>query len=81
MLSSALRRSGRVVAVFSGHVHRAAWGDVGGIPAMVMPAIATTLRHGRYPAHVKSQPLYHVHRFDPIRGFSTETRIAALSPL
>jgi Icc protein len=81
MLSSALRRSGRVVAVFSGHVHRAAWGDVGGIPAMVMPAIATTLRHGRYPAHLNSQPVYHVHRFDPIWGFSTETRIAALLPL
>lgn len=81
MLSSALRRSGRVVAVFSGHVHRAAWGAVGGIPAMVMPAIATTLRHGRYPDHVKSHPVYQVHRFDPICGFSTETRIATVLPL
>jgi 3',5'-cyclic-AMP phosphodiesterase len=81
MLSSALRRSGRVVAIFSGHVHRAAWGAVADIPAMVMPATATTLRHGHYPAHRKSQPVYHVHRFDPIRGFSTETRIAARLPL
>jgi Icc protein len=80
MLSSALRRSGRVVAIFSGHVHRAAWGAVAGIPAMVMPAVATPLRHGRYPAHLKSQPVYHVHRFDPIGGFSTETRIAARLP-
>ena len=79
MLSSALQHTGRVVAVFSGHVHRAASGDVGDIPAMVMPATATTLRHGRYPAHLKCQPVYHVHRYDPIWGFSTETRIAALA--
>jgi Icc protein len=52
-LRNALRNSGRVVAIFSGHVHRAASGDVAGIPATVMPAIATTLRHGRYPAHLK----------------------------
>ena len=75
MLSSVLQHSGRVVAIFSGHVHRAACGAAGDIPAMVMPAIATTLRHGRYPAHLKSQPVYHVHRFDPIWGLSTETRI------
>ena len=75
-LRSALRHSGRVVAVFSGHVHRAAWGDVAGIPATVTPAIATTLRHGQYPAHLKSRPIYQVHRFDPIWGFATETRIA-----
>ena len=76
MLRNALRRSGRVVAVFSGHVHRAASGDVDGIPAMVMPATATTLRHGQYPAHLRSRPVYHVHRFDPVWGFATETRIA-----
>ena len=69
-------RHGRVVAVFSGHVHRAASGDVAGIPATVMPAIATTLRHGRYPAHLKNRPVYQVHRFDPAWGFTTETRIA-----
>jgi 3',5'-cyclic AMP phosphodiesterase CpdA len=75
-LRGALRHSGRVVAVFSGHVHRAAWGDVAGIPATVMPAVATTLRHGQYPAHLKSRPVYHVHRFDPMCGFTTEARIA-----
>jgi 3',5'-cyclic AMP phosphodiesterase CpdA len=75
-LRSVLRHSGRVVAVFSGHVHRAAWGDVSGIPATVMPAIATTLRHGHYPAHLKNRPVYQVHRFDPIWGFVTETRVA-----
>ena len=76
LLRSALRASGRVVAVFSGHVHRAASGDVEGIPAMVMPAIATTLRRGQYPPHLKSRPVYQVHRFDPLWGFATETRIA-----
>ena len=75
-LRNALRHSGRVVAVFSGHVHRAVSGDVAGIRATVMPAIATTLRHGQYPAHLKNRPVYQVHRFDPIWGFTSETRIA-----
>jgi 3',5'-cyclic AMP phosphodiesterase CpdA len=75
-LRSALRHSGRVVAVFSGHVHRAASGDVAGIRATVMPAVATALRHDQYPAHLKNRPVYQVHRFDPIWGFTTETRIA-----
>lgn len=74
-LRSALRRSGRVVAIFSGHVHRAVFGDVSGIPATVMPAIATTLRRGHYPAHLKSRPVYQLHRFDPIWGFVSQTRI------
>lgn len=76
LLRSALLGSGQVVAVFSGHVHRAAYGDIEGIPATVMPAIATALRHGQYPAHLWSRPVYQVHRFDPIWGFGTETRIA-----
>jgi 3',5'-cyclic-AMP phosphodiesterase len=76
LLRSTLRHSGRVVAVFSGHVHRAAWGEVAGIPATAMPAIATTLRHGQYPTHLKGRPVYQVHRFDPIWRFATETRIS-----
>ena len=79
-LRSALRHSGRVVAVYSGHVHRAASGDVAGIRATVMPAVATALRHGQYPAHLKNRPVYQVHRFDPIWGFTTETRIAGHQP-
>jgi 3',5'-cyclic AMP phosphodiesterase CpdA len=75
-LQSVLHGSGRVVAIFSGHVHRAASGDVAGIPATVMPAIATTLRHGVYPAHLKTLPVYQVHRFNPIWGFGSETRVA-----
>jgi 3',5'-cyclic AMP phosphodiesterase CpdA len=79
-LRQALQHSGRVVAVFSGHVHRAAEGHVGNIPASVMPCIATALRRGEYAAHMKMRPVYHVHRFDPAWGFATETRIAGAGP-
>ena len=74
-LRRALQHSGRVIAVFSGHVHRAAAGYVESIPATVMPSIATTLRKGEYPAAMQSRPIYHVHRFDPVSGFATESRI------
>jgi hypothetical protein len=40
-----------------------------------MPSIATTLRKGEYPAHMKMRPVYHIHRFDPDWGFTTEARI------
>ena len=74
-LRRALQHSGRVVAVFSGHVHRAAEGHVGSVPAIVMPCIATTLRKGDYPPQMKKRPVYYVHRFDPVWGFITEARI------
>lgn len=80
-LRRALQHSGRVVAVFSGHVHRAAAGHVESIPATVMPSIATTLRKGEYPTDMKKRPIYHVHRFDPVRGFATETRVVGTRPL
>jgi len=79
-LRRALQHSGRVVAVFSGHVHRAAAGYVGSIPATVVPCIATTLRKGEYPPHMRMCPVYHVHRFDPLWGFATETRIVRAGP-
>ncbi len=74
-LRRALQRSGRVVAVFSGHVHRAAAGHIGNIPATAMPCIATTRRYGEYPPEMTMRPVYQVHRFDPVWGFATETRI------
>jgi 3',5'-cyclic AMP phosphodiesterase CpdA len=77
-LCRALQHSGRVVAVFSGHVHRAAAGHVGSIPATVVPCTATTRRYGEYPPHMKTRPVYQVHRFDPDWGFATETRIAGV---
>jgi 3',5'-cyclic-AMP phosphodiesterase len=80
MLQQALQYSGRVVAVFSGHVHRPAAGHVVNIAASVAPCIATTLRKGDYPAHMKRRPVYHVHRFDPACGFVPETRIVGTGP-
>jgi Icc protein len=79
-LQDALDRPGRVAAVFSGHVHRAASGAAGAIPAMVMPAVATTLRYGQYPAQLRHRPVYQIHRFDPIWGFTSRTRIVGASP-
>jgi 3',5'-cyclic AMP phosphodiesterase CpdA len=79
-LRDALQRSGRVVVVFSGHVHRAAAGHVGSISASVVPCIATTLRKGEYPPQMRTRPVYHVHRFDPAWGFVTETRIVGSEP-
>jgi 3',5'-cyclic-AMP phosphodiesterase len=74
-LRDALQRCGRIFAVFSGHVHRAADGQIGRIPASVVPCIATTLRKGKYPPPMKTQPVYHLHRYDPAWGFATESRI------
>jgi 3',5'-cyclic-AMP phosphodiesterase len=78
----ALQHSGRVVGVFSGHVHRAAAGHVGNIRASVVPCTATTRRYGKYPPHMRICPVYQVHRFDRIGGFASETRIvgAGASP-
>jgi 3',5'-cyclic AMP phosphodiesterase CpdA len=76
-LRKALQHSGRVAGVFSGHVHRAAEGFVGSIPASVMQCVATTLRKGEYPPAMRARPVYHIHRFDPGCGFVTETRIVA----
>lgn len=78
-LRQALQHSGRVIATFSGHVHRAASGHVGNIRATVVPCIATALRKGQYPAYMDARPIYHIHRFDPLWGFATETRIVEIS--
>ena len=79
-LREALQHSGRVIAVFSGHVHRAAEGQVGPIPASVVQCIATGLRKGAYPPAMKARPVYHLHRFDPACGFVTETRMVGTGP-
>ena len=79
-LREALQRCDRVIAVFSGHVHRAAEGFVGPIPASVVQCVATTLRKGEYPPSMRARPVYHLHRFDPAWGFATETRIVKSEP-
>ena len=76
-LQQALQHSGRVIAVFCGHVHRSTGGWIGPIRAMVAPCTATTLRKGDFPPHLRDRPIYHLHRYDPAFGFSTEARIVA----
>lgn len=74
-LRQTLRDSRRVAAVFCGHVHRAAEGSIGSIPAIVMPCVATPLRRGEYPDRMKASPIYYLHRFDPDCGFVTSARV------
>jgi 3',5'-cyclic-AMP phosphodiesterase len=74
-LQGTLARSGRVVAVFCGHVHRSTWGRIGHIPVMVAPCTATTLRKGDFPPHMQSRPVYHLHRLNSACELVTEVRI------
>ena len=74
-LQRALQHSSRVVGVFCGHVHRGTAGHVGRIQTMVVPCIATTLRKGEYPLHMRRRPIYFLHTYDPVWGFITESRI------
>jgi 3',5'-cyclic AMP phosphodiesterase CpdA len=76
-IQGSLKRSGRVVAVFCGHVHRSTWGRIGNIPVMVAPCTATTLRKGDYPSRMQSQPIYHLHRLNSACELVTEVRIVA----
>jgi hypothetical protein len=78
LLQEALQRRGRIVGLFSGHVHRAAAGRIGDMPASVVPCIATSLRKGDYPPRMKTCPVYHLHRFDPVWGFVTESRAVGM---
>lgn len=75
-LRAALQGSGRVIAVFCGHVHRPAEGRIGPIPVTVATAVATTLRKGEYPAHMAGRPVYCLHRLDPSGQVLSETRVA-----
>ena len=72
-----LQRFPSIISIFCGHVHRGVAGLVGSIPVLVMPCIATTLRRGDYPEHMKTRPVWHLHRYEPDWGFTTELRIVA----
>lgn len=74
-LQQALEQSGRVIAVFCGHVHRSTWGYVGNIPVMVAPCTATALRKSDFPPQMQSQPVYHLHRLNSAGELATEVRI------
>lgn len=76
-LQRTLAHSGRVVAVFCGHVHRSTWGRIGNIPVMVAPCTGTTLRKGDLPPRMQSRPVYHLHRLDSAGELVTEVRIVA----
>ena len=76
-LQQTVQRSGRVVAVFCGHVHRSTWGRIGNIPVMVAPCTATTLRKGDFPPQMQSRPVYHLHRLNSAGELGTEVRIVA----
>jgi Icc protein len=76
-LQQALQQSGRVVAVFCGHVHRSTWGRIGNIPVMVAPCTATALRKGDFPLPMQSRPVYHLHRLNSGGELTTEVRIVA----
>ena len=74
-LRQSLQRFPNVTNLFCGHVHRGVAGTVGDIPCLVMPCIATTLRRGDYPPELTSCPIYHLHRYEPEWGFTTELQI------
>jgi 3',5'-cyclic AMP phosphodiesterase CpdA len=74
-LQGTLERSGRVVAVFCGHVHRSTWGRIGNIPVMVAPCTATSLRKGDFPPQMHDRPVYHLHRLNSACELVTEVRI------
>ncbi len=78
-LTQTLQASGRVIAVFSGHVHRPDFGYVGTIPATVVPPVATPLRWGTYPDCMAIRPIYSLHQYDPVWGFSTTTQIVGVA--
>lgn len=80
-LQEELSRSGRVIQVLCGHVHRPYAGHLGSIPVSVVTSVATTLRRGEYPKSMEGAPVYAIHRHHPAGGFSTETRIAGARPM
>lgn len=64
----------------AGALHRSTTGYVGDIPASVVSCIATNLRMGDYPDHMRRCPVYYLHRFDAALGFIIESRIVGAEP-
>jgi Icc protein len=75
-LQSALKDQRHVVRGFCGHAHRDTTGTVEGIPFTCVPSVARDLRLGEFEPELESTPLYHIHTFDGIGAFQTETRSA-----
>ena len=64
-----------LLSVYCGHVHRGSAGHAGEVPIIVMPCIATSLRRGEYPKHMTHSPVYHVHKYEPQWGLTTEIQV------
>ncbi len=75
-LASALKDQNHVVRGFCGHAHRDTTGSVEGIPFSCVPSVARDLRLGEFQPELENVPLYHIHTFDDVDGFRTETRPA-----
>jgi len=77
-LIASLTRCGRVIRIFCGHAHRAAHRatqtQMNGIPASTIPSLAVDLRLGDDPQTPTSAPRFHIHRYEPGRGFTSSSR-------
>ena len=72
-LAGALAGQDHVAAIFCGHSHRAAEGEVGGVPASSMPSVAVDLRLGDFPAEFASAPLFRLHSLDRAGNVKSKT--------
>lgn len=70
-----LQQFPKITSLFCGHVHRGVAGSIGDIPCLVMPCISTSLRRGDYPTELTTCPIYHLHKYEPDWGFTTEIQI------
>ncbi len=75
-LVSVLKDQHHVVRGFCGHSHRDTTGTAAGIPFSCVPSVARDLRMGTFEPELDDVPLYHIHIFDDVDGFKTETRPA-----
>ena len=70
-----MSHSPQTIGIYCGHVHRGFAGHTGSIPSLIMPCVATSLRRGEYPEELKTCPIYHIHRYEPEWGITSEIRI------
>jgi len=77
-LIDALTRCGQVIRIFCGHAHRATQTQMNGIPASTIPSLAVDLREGEPQETPTSAPRFHIHTYEPERGFTTVSREVAV---
>lgn len=76
-VASTLASGARVIRLFRGHAHHERQADVGGMLASTVSSIAVDLRQGKDPDRHTAPPRFQVHRYEPLRGFTTQTVDAA----